>query len=60
MSKEIVEEVKREFKKISEQTEKLHQKTGFDKDLSQKIRKAGEQAHEVVKHIEKRQNSKEG
>lgn len=58
-SKKIVKEVQETFKKIvreaGDAAKKVHH---LDKGLSEKIRKAGEQGNEVVKHIEER--TKEG
>lgn len=54
-TKETVKEIKTAFEKIHKSTERLvKESSGFDKGLSEKIKRVQESSQEVVKHIEKR------
>lgn len=54
-SKEKLNRTKETFKKVGELAEEhAKQSDAADKQLAEKLRKAGESAKEVVKHIEKR------
>jgi len=58
--KDTVREAADFFKRVRENSETLHKKSGFDKQLSEKIRRVGEGAHEIVKHIEHKSGSQTG
>lgn len=54
-NKKIVKEVGETFKRIVREADDAARKVGgFDKDLGNKLRKAGEQGKEIVRHIEER------
>ena len=54
-TKEKLNRTKETFKKVGEIAEEsAKQIESLDKDLAQKIRKTGESAQEVVRHLERR------
>lgn len=59
-SKKTVQEVKEAFKKLGDQADAFHKKAApLDGELASKIKRVQESSQEVVKHIEKRSDTKQ-